>query len=279
LDKIKFKESSVEILICTDGSDSSLQSAELISKLGIPADSKIVALGVEEKKGDVEKLSISMDLLDKKISRKYSITRKIRKGNPSEEILAEAIEHQYDLVALGGGGQLGILHPSLGSTTSKLARKLHTHFLVARNIPEAISKILICVGEETAPSETITLGGAWIANADAQIGLLHVVAPQEERSLGSKNDGLLSDLIRANDQMLDRASQQLRYLGVKNKITTHVRQGLVVEEVINELSIEGFELMVIGAHYQPGQDRWKGTLFDDIADQLLNRSSCSVLII
>jgi nucleotide-binding universal stress UspA family protein len=270
----------VEILMCTDGSNSSLQSADLILKLGFPATSKIITLGVCEKKADIEKLSISMDLLDKKLGGKYSITRKIRDGNPSEEILAEALEYSYDLVAVGGGSQLGVLHATLGTTASKLSRKLHTHFLVARNIPEKIDKILVCAGEESAPSETMTLGGAWIANTDAEIGLLHVVPMQKAVSSNDKKPGSLpGDTMASHAVLLERASVQLRDAGVRGQITPTIRQGLVVEEVLNELSEGDFKLMVIGAHYKPGQDLWKGALFDDVTDQLLNRSSCSVLII
>jgi nucleotide-binding universal stress UspA family protein len=66
---------------------------------------------------------------------------------------------------------------------------------------------------------------------------------------------------------------------VKNEIITRIRNGLVVEEVLKELSEEGYELLVIGSHFQPGQDRWQGTLLDDVTNQLLHQSTCSVLII
>jgi nucleotide-binding universal stress UspA family protein len=278
--KILYKEFSVEILMCTDGSNSSLQSADLILKLGFPATSKITTLGVSEKKADVEKLGISMDLLEKKLGGKYPITRKIRNGNAPEEILAEALEYSYDLVAVGGGGQLGVLHSTLGTTTSELSRKLHTHFLVARNVPEKIDKILVCAGEESAPSETMTLGGAWIANTDAEIGLLHVVLMEKAASVGDQKPAdLYGDKKASYDLLLERASRQLRDAGVGGQIIPIIRQGLVVEEVLNELIDGGFKLLVVGAHYQPGQDLWQGALFDDVTDRLLNRSRCSVLII
>lgn len=270
----------MEILICTDGSNSSLQSADLVSKLGFPATSKIVVLGVSENKTDVEILSISMDLIEKRLGGKYPLTRKIRYGNPFDEILAEALDVSYNLVVVGGGGgQLGLLQPKLGSTTSMLARKLHTHFLVARNIPEKIGKILVCAGAELPASETMTLGGAWISNSSANVGLLHVL-PIKKEGVAIKNipDKSFSEVKGSQDLVLERASRQLRQAGVKDVIP-HARQGLVVEEALKELTEGGYELLVVGAHYQPGQDRWQGTLFDDITDQLLNRSTCSVLII
>jgi len=270
----------VDILVCTDGSNSSLQSADLIARLSFPTTSRITLLGVREKISDVEKLTSSMDMLEHRLGKKYTVTRKLRAGIPSEEILAEALEGPYDLVAVGGGGQLGLLHPKIGSTTSNLARRLHTHFLVSRNIPEQISKILICIGAESPSSETIPLGGAWIANTSAQVGLLHVTQAQKSASIsGMKAEGSLKTEPAGRDAILEQASQQLMDTGNKNEIIPHLRQGLVVEEALKELSEGGYQLLVVGAHYQPGADRWQGALFDDITDQLLNRSTCSVLII
>ena len=158
-------------------------------------------------------------------------------------------------------------------------RKLHTHFLVARNIPEKLSKILVCAGAEAPVSETMTLGGEWIANAGAKVGLLHVVPVEKDMAATKNKTDLPSDgATEMQDPVLERASRQLREAGVKD-IIPHIRRGLVVDEVMRELFDGGYELLVVGAHYQPGQDRWQGTLFDDVTDQLLNRSTCSVLII
>jgi nucleotide-binding universal stress UspA family protein len=275
-----FKESSVEILVCTDGSDSSLQTADLISEMGFPSTSRISLLGVRNKQANAEKLNESMNLLEQKLGGKYMISRKIRSGDPSEEILSEALEKSYDLVAVGGGGdQLGLLHTKIGSTTSKLARKLHTHFLVSRNLPDKISKILVCVSAEAPASETIPLGGAWIANTSAYIGLLHVT-PALKIIPGALQSNASHEMVQPEqDPTLRGASIQLRESGVKNEIIPHLRQGLVVDEVLTELSEGGYQLLVVGAHFQPGQDRWQGLLLDDVTDQLLHRSTCSVLII
>jgi nucleotide-binding universal stress UspA family protein len=264
----------VEILICTDGSTSSIQAAGLVSKFGFPATSHIVVLGVSEGKDDIEKLSASMDLISQSLSTSYALDKKMRNGDPLEEIIAEALEYSYDLVIVGGGGsQLGLLHPQIGSTTSKLARKLHTHFLVVRNIPTMFTQILFCVGVDEPTIETMKLGGEWISRTGARIGVLHVIPTSQQTPTNSGNKQLPHDLL------LERSTQQLRDSGVKSEIESLIRQGLVVEEVLKVLNEGGYELLIVGSHYQPGQDRWQGTLLDDITDQLLNRSNCSVLII
>lgn len=265
----------MEILICTDGTDSSVKAAELVTKFGFPTTSRVLILGVSERAGDENTLTTAMDLIQSKIGDGFSVDRKIRHGNPIDEILAEAFEAKYDLVVLGGGGsQLGLLHPQIGSTTGKLARKLHTHFLVARNIPLQFEKILFCAGPDTPAGDTMSIGGNWISNTNAQIGLLHVITTN--RIEANVNTG---GKIQNYDALIDQFNQQLVNSGVKNKVVTRIRQGLVVEEVLKELSEGGYQLLVIGSHYLPGQDLWQGTLLDDITDQVLNRSSCSVLII
>jgi nucleotide-binding universal stress UspA family protein len=274
----------MKILICTDGSSGSVQSSELVTKLGFPQETQITVLGVCETDSDIEKLTSSMDFIEKIFGKNYHLDKKMRYGNPIEEIMSEALESSYDIVAVGGGGsQLGLLHPKLGSTTRKLSRKLHTHFLVARNLPTKFSKILVCTGAEAPSSMTMKLGGEWIRNTSAQIGLLHVRSTEtkgaEDLQASPEQQSTTSVIIDQRDSELTTAMQQLRSVGLKNEITPRIRQGLIVEEVIKELNDGGYELLVIGAHYQPGQDRWHGTLLDDVTDQLLHRCNCSVFII
>ncbi len=264
----------MEILICTDGSNSSIQAAGLVSKFRFPATSHVVVLGVSENKDDIEKLTGSMDLIGQSLSASYALGKKMRYGDPFEEIIAEALERSYDLVIVGGGGsQLGLLHPQIGSTTGKLARKLHTHFLVVRNIPAMFTKVLFCAGPDAPSSETMKLGGEMISRTDARIGLLHVILSSQKTPTVSSAEQ------HPHDLLIERSTQQLRDSGVKSDIAPQIRQGMVVQEVIKELFEGGYELLVVGSHYQPGQDLWQGTLLDDITDQLLNQSTCSVLII
>jgi nucleotide-binding universal stress UspA family protein len=274
----------MKILVCTDGTGASEQSAELIPQLGFPAGTQVTILGVSESLLHEEHLIASLEKIASKLDNFFDISSKIRSGIPVVEILAEAYENAYDLVVIGGGGnQMSILNPKLGSTTGNLVRKLHTHFLVARNIPEKLGKILVCTGAEPPTGETMRLGGEWISNTDAQIGLLHVTPlnidnPASE-NIDQEQVSSPTEPKSPQEVILERANQQLRKAGVKSEIITRIRLGMVVDQVLQELSEGDYDLLVVGAHYQPGQDRWQGTLFDDVTDQLLNRSSCSVLII
>jgi nucleotide-binding universal stress UspA family protein len=271
----------MKLLICTDGTPNSLQIADLIVKLNYKTDNQITLLGVSESKYDMDQIESSMNQIDQFLHSKYSVNRMLRHGNPIEEIMTEVLEGEYDLVAVGAGEkQLGLLNPRLGSTTSKLARKLDTHFLVARNVPKIIKKVLFCTGAEAPASKTMTLGGEWISNTDVRVGLLHVLPVAEKKQvIEAKAEKPASVENERQDLIISQATQQLRSVGITNEIVPRIRQGLVVEEISAELTEGEYDLLVVGAHYQPDQDRWQGTLLDDITDQLLHRCSCSVLIV
>ena len=269
-----YKEFSVNILLCTDGSITSIQTAMLVSEFKFHPDTRIVVLGVSGNNDDVEKIITSMTQIEVYLSSKNVVSRKIRHGSAIEEIFNEALENKYDLVAVGGGGaQLGLLRPQVGTTTKKLARKLHTHFLIGRNIPEKIGKILFCVGGAAPVSETIRLGGEWTSRINAQFGLLHVIPTSKD------NTSIGAEISKQGDRIISQSLQELFDAGIKSKITSRIKRGLVVDNVLEEIKKGGYQLLVVGAHYQPGQDRWQGTLLDDITDQLLNLSACSMLII
>jgi nucleotide-binding universal stress UspA family protein len=49
--------------------------------------------------------------------------------------------------------------------------------------------------------------------------------------------------------------------------------------VLKEIAESKYQLLVIGAHFRPGFNRWMGILLDDVTNQLLAQSPCSVLVV
>ena len=275
----------MKILVCTDGSPAAEQSALLLNRLGLAGEIQVTLLGVIEEHGDPAALDASFDRMTGMLGAYPNLSRLVRKGDSFEQILAEAVKHTYDLVVVGGGGQHhGLLHFKVGSTTGKLARKLHTHFLVARNVPARIGKVLVCTGAEAPAVETMRVGGLMLAGLQAEVSVLHVMS-QVSLKPGSIPEELVATAETAIErktregQHLERAIQQLNLAGISGPIIPRLRHGLVVDEVLGEVKEGRYDLMVVGAHYQPGQNRWLGILLDDVTDQLLNQAPCSVLII
>ena len=132
--------------------------------------------------------------------------------------------------------------------------------------------------------ETIKRAGRLIASVDAHVRLLHVMS-QVFFGPQSQPDDLLDTAETAisretrEGKHLKLAMERLEKAGVKGPITPSLRHGLVVDQVLTEIRGENCDLLVVGAHHQPGQNRWLEILLDDIADQLLNQAPCSVLVI
>lgn len=276
----------MKVLICTDGSPAAEEAALLVPLMIYEDDTEIVLLGVSEKEGEQTKLFTSMDRITSVLGGVRSgIVRTIRHGQPVDEILNELQGKKYGLVVVGERGHhhnLPLL--KLGSTAGKLARKINTHLLVARNVPQKVSKILICTGGENPSVETMQHAGRLVSGVDAEIGLLHVMS-QVFLGPRSKPDDLedtaetaMARGTREGDH-LKRAMEQLARAGAKQPITPILRHGLVIDQVLAELNRGKYDLLVVGAHHQPGQNRWLEILLDDVADQLLNLAPCSVLVV
>jgi len=276
----------MKILICTDGSPAAEEAAKLVTRLGFPEDTQITLLGVSESDGEQASLYASMDRIVAVLGgSRQGMARTLRHGQPVEEILRELQAQAYDLVAVGERGHHhGLPLLKLGSTAGKLARRINTHLLVARNVPEKVGKVLVCTGAEGPSVDTIQRTGRLIAAMDAQVSLLHVMS-QVFFGPRSQADDLLDTAESAiardtrEGRHLKVAMEQLEKTGVKGPVTPLLRHGLVVDKVLAEVSKDQCDLLVIGAHHQPGQNRWLEILLDDVADQLLNQAPCSVLVV
>jgi nucleotide-binding universal stress UspA family protein len=276
----------MRLLICTDASSTAEQAASLVSRLKFPPETEITLLGVSETDGDQARLADSFGRIEKTLGgRRPGLQQKIRYGSPVDQITKEVEERRYDLVAIGAGSAprgLGILR--MGSTVQKLVRSLRLPVLVARNVPARLNHILICTGAEAPSEHTLRTGGSLIATASAQTSLLHVMSQLALR-LDSPSDDLLDTASSAIDrqtregQHLVRGMQILQEVGVSEPVRARLRHGLVVDEVLAEVDEGGYDLLVIGGHYQQGGNRWMDILLEDIASQLIAKTHCSVLVV
>ena len=276
----------MHILICSDGSPTAEQSASLISCLNYLPEAKVTLLGVSESDGDQVLLTASFERIRALLEgQDFIIQQKIHYGQPADQILKEVAENSYDLVAIGPSGHLrGFAGLKFGSTAQKLARFITTPLLVARQVPKRVQKVLICTGGEMPSLETLSVGGKLVSNIKGEIVVLHVMS-QVALRLDSPADDLLDTAESAmqrgtrEGQHMSQALGLLHQANVSGEVRPLLRHGLVVREVLAEISEGGYQLLVIGGHYQHGRSHWTEMLLEDLAGQLLQKAPCSVLII
>src|SRR4030065_1324772 len=106
----------MRVLICTDGSSTAEQSAALVCRLFLSTNAEVTLLGVSETDGDQVGLEASFERCEGLLGVAGGpVNRKIRYGDPAEQILNEVEEKPADLVGIGarvqprtpGGGKLG----------------------------------------------------------------------------------------------------------------------------------------------------------------------------
>jgi nucleotide-binding universal stress UspA family protein len=210
--------------------------------------------------------------------------RIVRRGQLSREILEQAEEGHYDLVVIGAPERQGLLRNRLTATASDLSDRLKAPLLIARDVPPRIGRTLVCTSAEAPARETIRRGGVLVGRLGVATSLVHVMS-QVALDLDSPQE----DLTLTAEQAIARGTREgkhlqeaigwLRDAGVAGEITPRLRHGLVVDEILSELEDQAYGLLVLGAHSVTGRGRLMEALLDDITEQLIARSPCSVLVV
>jgi nucleotide-binding universal stress UspA family protein len=210
--------------------------------------------------------------------------RLIRRGPFSREILEQAEQGAYDLVLIGAPPQQGLLRSRLTSSACELSDRLMAPLLIARRVPERPVRSLICTSAERPAHETVRRGGALVRLLPAPATLVHVMS-----QVALDPDSPLEDLRLTAEQAMAKGTREgahlaeaigwLREAGLTGEISPRLRHGLVVDEILQELDDEEYSLLVLGAHSPAGRGRLLEALLDDITDQLIVRSPCSVLVV
>jgi nucleotide-binding universal stress UspA family protein len=275
----------MRVLVCTDGSPSSEQAAILVDRLSLASTGEVTILAVAETNEERDSLS---EILAKMVADlsgpRPGLQTKISLGYPPEMILAEVEERPYDLVAVGAHGRRGLTRFKTGSTTGRLARELHLPLLVARNVPDRVRRILICTGAEAPSMETLKVGAQLAAHGPASLTLLHVMS-----QIALQPESTSEELFNSAEKAIERGTREglhfleairtMRKIGVTSEIRPRLRYGLVVDEILSELTDGGYDLLIIGAHRRPGLTHWLEIMLDDVADHLLSHAQCSVLVV
>lgn len=275
----------MNFLICTDGSRDSLQAAGFLRLLRLPRATSATLLAVADSGRRADTLEATLNEMQEMLEGQgFHPERLVRRGQLSREILEAAEQGQYDLVAIGAPERHRLVRSRLTATASDLSDRLKVPLLIARRVPAQLGRIMICTSAERPAEETIRRGGALVSLLGAPASLVHVMS-QVALDLDSPQE----DLILTAEQAMERgtregkhfleAIQWLRQSGLSAEITPRLRHGLVVEELLAELEDREYGLLVLGAHSAAGRGRLMEALLDDITDQLIDRSPCSVLVI
>src|SRR5829696_4520426 len=199
-------------------------------------------------------------------------------GNSQAAILAAARAQPYDLVILGRLHQpLGRLLP--GAHSKAIAQRLEPSVLRIHGPARPIRRILISSGGDYHTFADVDIAAQIAGPLGASATLLHVVSQQSLLFEGFRvRRGTMEHLL-ADDSpeatTLRQATAMLRDRGVACELKG--RAGPVLDEILAELRVGSYDMLVIGAHrVASALDR---ILLEDITDDLLDVSPLPVLVV
>ena len=208
-----------------------------------------------------------------------TVDTRIRRGDPTNSILAEVREGSYDLVVVGARQGVGLAQRLLGSVTQQVIRRVPTSVLVARQARSGLERILICTGG-TAVADPVIETGAWLAGAThVRATLLHVASPIPGMYTGlSEMEETLPELLQTDTPVAGHLRHGAEILA-RHQVgaALKLRYGVVADEILREALESNYDLIVIGASGTAG--RLKAWLLGNVTRQVVERALCSVLVV
>lgn len=201
-------------------------------------------------------------------------------GGPLETITAHAQALNADLLILGARGEGFLRHALLGSTASRLLRKIGScPVLVVKQQPhEAYRRLLIPVDFSAASAEAIRVGQ--MLAPQAEIVLLHAFElPFEGRlAYAGVDESIIQDQIRlARHDLRQRLYQLAESAGLRSiDYSALVIHGDPSQQIIVQEQEQNCDLIVMGKH---GKHLAEALLLGSVTKHILAESQCDVLAI
>jgi nucleotide-binding universal stress UspA family protein len=199
-------------------------------------------------------------------------------GNAQTAILMAAHAQSYDLVILGRLHQpLGRLLP--GAHSKAIAQRLEPSVLRVYGPARPIRRILVASGGDFHTFGDVKAAAQIAKPLGAEVTVLHVLSQQSLLFEGLANRQDIVETFLASQAPEAKTLRDAIALLNKHGVPAQVRgrAGPVIDEILSELRVGSYDLLVIGAHrVASALDR---ILLEDITDDLLDISPLPVLVV
>lgn len=287
------------VLIATNGSVHAEAALHLGAEIARPGREPLTILTVarhDNERSQAERaLACARELLQ---GTGLDIRSRLRVGNPAVEIVREAEDGCYDLLIVGENQEQNlVMRFLLGSTAVRVVEHAPCPVIVAKGKIGPVRRILLCDSGSEDPAVGLPPADPWtggagppvlsrftelavdLLNGDREIVVLHVMSQMSAgpgvkgKQLRSNTEALMED--RAPEgELLRRDVEALESLNIRAR--ARVRHGLVVEEILEEVHNEDYDLVVIGAYRGQG---WQRILLDDLAHRIVIELDRPVLVV
>ena len=202
-------------------------------------------------------------------------------GKIVTKVLNEARQGDYDLLIIGAylRTKLSLSPQPLSAASWSIIKRTRVSVLVIHEAQPDLAHILICTGGQ-AISEPAIEAGAQLAKAcNGDVSLLHVAGAIPSMYTGlDEIEETLPELLSSGTpiaQHLRRGAALLDKYVIPSQLK--LRHGVVQEEILRELSLGDYDLIVTGS--PESSQGLRRLLLGDVVENVIKNSSIPVLIV
>jgi nucleotide-binding universal stress UspA family protein len=269
----------MKILICSDGTQSAEIAIQLGGLLAGPLKAETTLLGIAETAQDEQPLRDALHTQAQPLrERGISAEIAVHSGEPVRQILDQTSKSNYDLLVIGARWTGAVGEYWRSKKTYEVIKTVQPPVLVAMGERKQLKRFVICTGGKEFIEQAVQFTGRLAAAVGASVTLLHVMA---------EPPAMYADLVRLEenvDQLLQskselgtnlrRQKRELERLGVSAEV--HLRHGIVIDQVFEEVREGDYDLIVTGTSQARGLLRHY--IMGDLTRSILNHANCPVLV-
>ena len=269
----------MKILICSDGTQSAETAIHLGGLLAGPLKAETTLLGIAETSEAEQPLRNAFQQHATSLqSRGISPEIVVRSGEPIHQILDQTSKSNYDLVVIGARWTGAVGEYWRSRKTYEVIKTVQPPVLVAIGERKELKRFVVCTGGKEFIEQAVQFTGRLAAAVGASVTLLHVMA---------EPPAMYADLVRMEENVhqllqskselginLRRQKRELERLGVSAEV--HLRHGIVIDQVFEEVREGNYDLLVTGTSQARGLLRHY--IMGDLTRSILNRANVPVLV-
>jgi nucleotide-binding universal stress UspA family protein len=269
----------MKILVCSDGTESAEPAIHLGGLLAGALKAETTLLGIAETSQTEQPLRDSLQ--KQAVSLQAHGMRPeivVQSGEPVHQILEHTSKSRYDLVVIGARWTGAVGDYWRSRKTYEVTKSIQPPVLVAIGDSRQLKRFLVCTGGKEFIEQAVQFTGKLAAAVHASVTLLHVMA---------EPPAMYADLVRMEEDVaqlleskselgtnLRRQKKELDRLGVSAEV--HLRHGIVIDQVFEEVRAGNYDLIVTGTSQARGLLRHY--IMGDLTRSILNRADVSVLV-
>src|SRR5213596_769189 len=269
----------MKILICSDGTQTAETAIRLGGLLAGPLKAETTLLGIAETSQDEQALRDALQNQAQLLqSTGVSPAIVVQSGEPVRQILDQTAKTNYELVVVGARWTGAVGEYWRSKRTYEVIKAIQPPVLVAIGERKELKRFVVCTGGKEFIEQAVKFTGNLAAAVGASVTLLHVMA---------EPPAMYADLVRMEenvDQLLQskselgtnlrRQKRELDRLGVSAEV--HLRHGIVIDQVFEEVRAGNYDLIVTGTSKARGMLRHY--IMGDLTRDILNRANVPVLV-